>query len=270
MNSYNKKVFYIDSNNRMTGTTSDFTISINVEPGDEFTHACVLQCLIPKSYYLIQNGFNTFQLKEGISTVTITIPPGNYSRRSFQIQIMLLLNTLSPNLWTYSITYPNVATSADTGLFTYSVIGNGASQPSFIFGSNIICEQFGFPANSTQVFIANQLISTVVLKMVKEDALYLRSDLIQNKEGNNILQCIFASSDNPSYSNITYKAIDIESNSKIITTSIGNIYRFYLTNENNMPIDLNGLNIVISLMLYKQNDLTGLLKGAIKYFTLKS
>lgn len=267
---YNKKkTFYIDSNNKINGTSSDFSIQLNLDPNDDFTHACVLQCLIPKSYYLIQAGSNTFQLREAASTVTITVPPGNYSRRSFQSVVQSLLTVNSPNLWIYSITYPNTTIIADSGKFTYSVTGN-SSQPSFIFGSSIIYEQFGFPPNSTQVFISASLTSTNVIKMQREDALYIHSDIVQNKEGNNILQAVFASSETPSYSNITYRAIDIEANSKPMNSSTGNIYRFYLTNENGVPIDLNGLNIIISLVLYKQNNLSSLIKGFIKYVTLKS
>jgi hypothetical protein len=266
----NKKIFYIDSNNRTGGTTSDFTVTLNIQPGDEFTHAVVLQCLIPKSYYLVQSGSNTFQLQEDIFNVVITVPVGNYSRRSFQSAIISLLNSNSPNLWVYSITYPNTATAADTGLFTYIVTGNSV-QPIFKFpASSTLYEQFGFNKGSTNSFQGNQLVSANVLKMVREDAIYLRSDIIQSMEGNSVLQCVFSSSDSPAYSNIAYRAIDVEANSKEMVASTGNIYRFYLTNEDEVPINLNGLNFIISLMLYKQNNLSSLLKGAIKYFTLKS
>lgn len=263
-----KKMFYIDSNSRLTGTTSDFTVTLNINQTDDFTHACIIQCLIPKSYYLVQSGSNTFQLKEGASTVTITIPAGNYSRRSFQSVLQGLLNAGSPNLWTYTISYPNSATSADTGKFTYSVSGN-TSQPQFILGSDVIYEQLGFLPNTSPTFSGDSLTSVNVIKMQREDALYLHSDLVQNKEGDNVLQAMFASSDFPTFSNIVYKAIDVEANSKQIVTSKGNVYRFFLTNESGLPIDLNGLNITFSLMVYKQNDLSSLIKGAIKYFTLK-
>lgn len=263
-----KKTFYIDSNNRNTGTTSDFTVSLNINQSDEFTHACIIQCLIPKSYYLIQAGSNTFQLKEGVSTVTITVPIGNYSRRSFQSIVSGLLNTSSPNLWVYTISYPNTTVSGDTGKFTYSVSGN-SSQPQFILGSAVIYEQLGFPPSTTQTFVGNTLTSINVIKMQREDALYLHSDIVQNKEGDNVLQAMFASADSPTFSNIVYRVIDIEANSKQMVTSKGNVYRFFLTNESGIPMDLNGLNITFSLMLYKQNNLSALLKGAIKYFSRK-
>lgn len=262
-----KKTFYIDSNNRVTGTSSDFTVTLNIEPGDEFTHAVVLQAMIPKSYYLIQSGSNTFTVQEVVSR-TITIPPGNYNRRSLQSVLVNLLNATAPVGWVYAISYPNTASSADTGKFTYTVTGNSL-QPSFVFTTGLH-EQLGFNRNSTNTFVADTLTSVNVIKLVREDALYLHSDIVQNKEGNNILQCIFASSDNPPNSNVTYRAIDVEANSKPMVTSTGNVYRFYLTDENDQAIDLNGLNFIISLMLYKQSRLSSLLTGAIKYFTLTS
>lgn len=263
-----KKEFYIDSNNRVSGTSSDFSYVLNILPDEDFTHAVVLQCLIPKSYYLIQDGLNTFQLQEGASIVTLTVPVGNYSRRSFETVVQNLLNSNSPNGWTYNINYPNTAITADTGKFTYSVSGN-TSQPSLIFGSSVICEQFGFPANSTQTFTAGTLVSTNVIKMQREDAIYIHSDLVQNKEGDNVLQAVFSSTDSPAYSNITYRAINIEANSKKMITSSANVYRFFLTNEAGVPLDLNGLNIVINLMVYKKNDVSSIIKAAIKYSLLK-
>lgn len=263
-----KKTFYIDSNLRNTGTQSDFSITLNLDPDDEFTHAVVLQCLIPKSYYLIQSGSNTIQLRELASTVTVTIPPGNYSRRSFQSVLVGLLNTASPNVWTYQITYPNVAVAADTGKYTFVVSGN-SGQPSFIFGSSKICEQFGFNANTTGTFVGNQLTSVNVIKMQREDAIYIHSDMVQNKEGTNVLQVVFASSETPAYSNIVYRAVDIEANSKTMATQPSNSYRFYITDENDQAIDLNGLNVIMSIMLYKQNDVSRIVEGSLKYFTLK-
>lgn len=272
----NKKVFYVDSRNRLGGSNSNFSMQFNITKDDKFTHACIIQALIPKSYYLVISGSNTFQLQEGVSTVTITIPPANYNRRSFQSILSTLLNDNSPNNWIYTISYPNAATSGDTGKFTYSVSGN-SSQPSFIFGDDSIFEQLGFDRNSTNTFSGDTITSTNVLKMQREDAIYIHSDLVHNSEGNNILQIVFSASDNPSFSNITYRAIDIEANSKLIAVNTSNIYNFSLRNENGVELDLNGLNIIFSLMLYKKNDIHSVLndlyslqKNAIQYFTLKS
>ena len=115
-----------------------------------------------KSYYLVQSGQNTFTLVEGTSNAIITIPVGNYSRSSFQIQLQSLLNSSSPHSWTYAISIPNTLITGDTGLYTYTVTGN-SSQPQFIIGSYLY-EQLGFNANTTYMFSSGTLTSVNVVK----------------------------------------------------------------------------------------------------------
>ena len=65
---------YINSREREVGTDENFTYNIQFPDGLDFTHVVCLNVLIPKSYYLIQNGplENIFQLKEKNTTVTVT------------------------------------------------------------------------------------------------------------------------------------------------------------------------------------------------------
>ena len=105
-----KKLFYVDSHNRLSGTHSDFTIQLDLGINN-FDQAVVLQVNIPKSYYLVQNGRNTFILQEGIDQVEISLPIGNYSRSSFKAQLQTSLNSESPNGWTYTVNIPNASVS---------------------------------------------------------------------------------------------------------------------------------------------------------------
>src|SRR3954470_22945414 len=118
-----KRLFYVDSHQRISGTHSNFTYQLDYK-NEDYDYCVVLQATIPKSYYLIQSGQNTFTLQEGGSAATITVPIGNYSRSSFQSQLQSLLNSLSPNHWTYAISIPNTLITGDTGLYTYTVTGN--------------------------------------------------------------------------------------------------------------------------------------------------
>src|SRR4051794_24594276 len=104
----NKRTFYINSRNRLTGTDADFTAQVDIPTTDKFDRVCVLDISIPKSYYLVQNGQNTFTLTEAKGSATITIDPGNYSRRNFATLLTAKLNTASAGLsgWTYAITVP--------------------------------------------------------------------------------------------------------------------------------------------------------------------
>jgi hypothetical protein len=146
----NKRLFYIDSHNRINGTHSDFLYQLDYKDED-YDYCVVLQASIPKSYYLVQSGQNFFTLEENGMPVNITIPIGNYSRMSFQTCLQSLLNSSSPNHWTYSISITNSLTTGDTGLFTYNVTGNGGVQPEFVIG-NYLYEQLGFNPDTNYTF----------------------------------------------------------------------------------------------------------------------
>src|SRR6185312_1618848 len=165
-----KLFYYVNSANRdATGINKDchfnYTFNNEIDSGD-WKEVVLLEATIPKSYYLVQNAYNTFTLREpGAADATITIPPGNYSRSSFLTMLPPILNTGSPHGWVYTMSYPDASSSANTGKFTYSVSGNGGNQPSFIMNSNSqIREQLGFPANSTNTFVGNSLVSANVFK----------------------------------------------------------------------------------------------------------
>ena len=175
----NRQHFYVDSRNRISGTDSNFTFAIPLKKDETFTHVCILDAVIPKSYYLIRAGKNTFTLVENGTLITVTIPTGNYSRRSFQATLQTLLTAASLNGWTYTITYPTATSAADTGKYIYTVTNNSGSQPSFIFTTNVF-EQLGFNLNSTHTFSNNTITSANVIKMQQEDALFIHSDIASN------------------------------------------------------------------------------------------
>ena len=210
-----QRLFYIDSHDRLSGSHSDFTIQLEIGL-DHYDQAVVLQVNIPKSYYLVQSNRNTFTLQEGVSQVVISMPVGNYSRSSFKAQLQTSLNAASPNLWTYAVSIPNSSITADTGYYTFSVTGNGGTQPAFIIG-DYLYEQFGLEANTTYNFVANSLTSVNVVKFQPKDTLYIHSDLCSNGT-DNILQEIVGV-ESPSYGNLVFETPSVEAYAKNITTS---------------------------------------------------
>ena len=118
-----KQIFHINTFTRDSGTTEYFKHTVPIPSNSGADSVVVLQASIPSSFYLIQDGLNTFGLVEDGVTTTITVPPGNYSARVFASVVSTLMTTASPNHWTYSITLPGV-TAPSTGKFTYSVTGN--------------------------------------------------------------------------------------------------------------------------------------------------
>ena len=249
--------YYINSEDRIDdgSSSSNFTYTIEIPRGGGYDSVCVLSASIPLSYYLIRSPYNTMELREGASTVTITVPEGNYSARSFITDFTLLLNAASPNGWIYSMSL-----DAKLAKYTYSVTGNGGVQPEFIL-SNHLGDQTGFGLNSTNVFVGDKLISTDVLNFVSTNCLYLRSDICADK--NNVLQEIFSNNTVP-FSYITWYCPDVDLYSKPLVSAANDTFSFSLADEHGTVIDLNGQNIQFTILIYKKVDINALFRSWIQ------
>jgi hypothetical protein len=256
------RLYYINSVSRISGTSSDFTFNIPNLFNDRFTHACVLQATIPMSFYLIRKGINVFTLTENGTNVNITFPIGNYNYIDFMSKLTTLLNTNSPNLWVYAITFDKV-----TAKFTYTVTGN-SSQPSFSFTSHL-AQQFGFNYPGTVTFSGNKLDSANVVTFVPESSLFIHSDLVDDGINQGILQEIYSSNVVP-FSNITYElTTDVKAYSKRIVNPNSHSFRFTIQDEDNNIVDTNGQNTLITLLLYREDNFKEMFKTYIKYLVAK-
>jgi len=92
----NPHFVYVNSRDRDSGTDEDFSYNVKIPSGIKFTHVVCLNVLIPKSYYLIQEGplENIFQLQEDDIILTLQVPFGSYLLTAFQKQIETLLTTI--------------------------------------------------------------------------------------------------------------------------------------------------------------------------------
>src|SRR5690606_7909735 len=140
----------------------------------------------------------------------------------------------------------STTTEPDTGKLYFSVSGNSGVQPELIFTDELY-EILGFEINSTNTFIADSLASTNIVNLNKETTLFLRSSICGN-DGDNILAPIFGA-DTPYSSNIIWINPDIKTFSRTLVQGEQNV-SFYLTNEEGKMMDLNGLNIVATLLFF--------------------
>lgn len=244
MSIVSRRIFYINSRRRISGSNSDFTYRIDLQ-GLDVSHAVCLQAHVPKSFYTVPAGKNTFTLTEDGKDATITMTPGSYSINTIKSNLQTILNASSPNGWSYTITSP-ASTAPQTGKLTFSVSGN-SSQPSFHFDS-YMWEQLGFEADSSYVFVSDFLVSTSVINLQPESTVFIHSDIIQSYD--NVLQEVY-STNSLSYSAIDFHQQNVHNYAKPLMNKSGNVYRFYLTDENDSEIDLNGLNFVITLLVFK-------------------
>ena len=269
-----KSIFYIDSQNAIsnkntTTSATHFTVPVDMPPNNNYDRIVVLQACIPKSYYLIQEGYNSFVLGEQDLTMintasTITIPPGNYSKNGFIIALTSALNTASRHHYIYSISYP-ASSETNTGKFTFKVSLNNlpldvSKMPSFVFGVNSnITLQMGFSKGKTYNFSGSSLTSQNVIKLQSKDTIFLKSSSVSSSTGA-VLQEIYSSV--PDFSDIIFNQNCLELNSKELTSKSNN-FTFTLTDEDDTPLDLNGQNCVFSICCYEANNSLELMKADI-------
>lgn len=248
-----KQIFYINSGDQLINVKNTWKADLQLPSYSErFDRITVLQANIPISYYMIQSGYNSFVLNENGTSVEISITPGNYNANSFSTIMSSLLTTNSPNGYTYTIIYPINFTENNTGKFTFRV-SNSVVQISFIFDDSPIHEQFGFDANSENFFSGGYLTSQNVLKFIPEDTLFIHSSLVNNNQ-DDVLQEFYNSNSIP-FSILTWLNPDPLAFSKPLVKGLQKNISFSITDEDGKPIFMNGLNIMLSICLYKSNNI---------------
>jgi hypothetical protein len=266
----NKVIVYINSNQRSSGTDSNFQFSIpNFPVSKNFDSCCLLTAIIPKSFYTLPNGFNTFTLFEGASSVLITMPPGNYNISSLLYTLTYWLNTLSPNGNTYVLTNPSpsapdtilipnttkdISNDPDTGKILFQT--SGTQNTHFVFGNVInICQAMGFNTNSTSATFTSTipLIAPNVVNVTVLNTIYISMDEVNNGI-DNILQEI-PNSTLGSMGIINYQNTNIEAWSKPYKGNKQNVWHIRLIDEYQNTIQMNGVYWSMSLLLYKRETL---------------
>jgi len=267
-----KKVIYVDSGAQLTSSKNTWNIAIDINLEGDYNRITVLQSQIPVSYYVIGLGANTFTLTEGNSSVTVTITPANYNVFSFSTTVGALLTAASPNGYTYTITYPNAYTSPDTGLLTYTV-NSIAKTVSFTFPARSpLSEQFGFVSGSTNFLSVSGLVQTItstnVVNFTPENSLYIRCNFCDGEttsEQSDVILAVYGSNVQP-YSTITFTNPCPLETSKRLTSRDRNL-SFSVCDENSQPIFMNGGNIQMTLMFYKDETVN---KSIEEYIAMKT
>jgi len=255
------QVFYVNSEFRESGTSSNFTYKLDINAGSRFDRCAVMSLSIPFSFYLIRKPYHSFQLQEGIDIIEILIPEGNYNALSFLKVLTDLLNLNSPNGFIYSMTLDTTIAK-----YTYSVTNNGLVQP-IINVEEHLADQLGLYLHSTNEFVDNTLISTRCLNFQSTNCLYLHSDMVRDRTS--ILQECYANNTIP-FSFLVFENSDIYVHSKDLQTSESSLYNFSLTDADNVEIDLNGQEMQFVLILFKKDNLTEMFSKFLKIQLLKA
>lgn len=263
-----KQIYYIDSSQRISGDSSNFSVPIDIPENENYTEICVLEAIIPVSYYLINSYNNTFILQEpGAPDVTIAIPAGNYNINSFCFVVANLINNNSLQGWKYFMTYNKGFTDNFDGIITMTVTNNNGMQPSIVIpAKSTVIEQFGFGsiANVDQTFSfdASVLISTNVCNYINEPVIIIHSTLADNS-GTDVLQAVYEGN-NYQLSQISYQATEATMHAKKLRTPKSKLASFSLTDINNNPISLNGRDFTMTIVMYRKESFADWIKQLIK------
>ena len=279
-----KSIFYIDSQNRTSGTSGNFSINFAMPPNNTYNRIVVMQASVPKSFYLVSAPYNTFQLLEtgttssgsatntfgSVSTngaiKTITLTEGNYSKTNMIVclQTMLSLasslNSTLATQYVYIVGYP-LMNQPNTGKFSYTVVNLTTSQPQFIFPVNsTLYLPMGFNRGSTNIFSSSFLTSQNVIRLQAKDTIFIKSNIVANST-KSVLQEIYTSA-NPDFSVISFIQNDVELNSKQLLYKDNN-FSFSITDEDDNILNLNGQDVIFSICCFEYNNSFELLKNDI-------
>lgn len=108
----------VRSKDRLSGSSSSFTVKLN-ESVRNVRRLLLQQCYIPYSFYNVVSTNLVFEEQAGGGVVTIPIPEQHYTFATLGTQIKTLLDSNSPNGYTYTVTY-----STSTGKYTISTGAN--------------------------------------------------------------------------------------------------------------------------------------------------
>lgn len=240
MNISRSKTFYINSKDRLNGTTSSFQFRLD-QNIQGYKYCALLTASIPKSWYLITSKHNTFTLDENGSLFTITIPVGNYSFSRLGSVISALLN--ASGAWTYSVVADLI-----TGHYVFTVTDNGGVQPSFIITTDKLSDILGTDTG-TIPFVGDTLESVYVCDLQLTSSVFVNLDIVEN----NILQDITSTISDYGY--LTYINNNFELSSKRITNSSTDVISVELIDRvSRETLDLNGLDIVLTIIFFNRDN----------------
>ncbi|MDR3571314.1 MAG: hypothetical protein P4L81_03900 [Candidatus Pacebacteria bacterium] len=242
------RIYYIDSEKRLAGTPSNFTYHLDIPDGANYDTACVLSMTIPRSYYLIRQGQNMVTLLvDGMPNV-ITVPKGNYNVRTFMSTLLPLLNAVLPG---FTMTFNDI-----TGKYNYTTTSTSVLAFQFIDPSRLGL-QMGFDEVGTFTFASKTLDSQNVVDFVSTSTLFLHSDLVEDQTS--ILQEVYSDNTSP-YSNLVYNCRFPGMYSKAMKIGNSGTINFSLTDEHDLEVNVNGHQILFTLLLYRKENLSKLIK----------
>lgn len=258
-------IYHINSAERINGTPSNFDYKVEVSNGSlvEYDSVVALSVSIPKSYYAIENGKNTFTFVDETDTShNISFPEGTYSVNNFCDKLKELLDVNSGDTYTCEV-------NLNTAKITITSSEPTPFSECKILPGEYMYERFGFNKNSTNTFVNGVLTSQNVVDMSPENDVYIRSNIVSGGINTNedILIDVAASGIAP-FGRIQLYNIDLHGYTKGLNNT-ANIYNFRITDEFNNELDLNGVDWTMSILFFRKSSLPETIKDFIRFIVNK-
>lgn len=228
--------------------STDFHTIINIPQGHN--RMSLMNISIPKSYYLIRSGFNTFTLTDQNTLVvyTITIPVGNYSISELITQLNTLLSTPTNLHITLSFIPLNGKIRWTTG-----------SNRHYVGSFNMyLMRVFGWSTDTKTFIHSNPSVdSENVVNFQSLQSITMTCNIVKSNpydyQGGILHQILVNSGIDFSY--ITFETPHPEALSKdIIVDTSAHVtpvpVRFSLLDDLEKPLDLNGLDVLFQIYTY--------------------
>ncbi len=256
MDTIERETYFVNSNGQ---NVIHATIPIPREKN--YTHICVTQATIPKSFYLLQEDA-TLTIQEPLgATFNMTFPKGNYSSLDTKDELNTQLNA---NLnYTYTITGPFEKSFGSDGKFTIIVTNNNGDQPLIKSSHADLTRIMGFADTGVyESFVNDQWRSTYQVNFQKYSSVAIISNIVER----NLLQ-IINTENSPYNSAMVYQSQDLFLNSKKLITHESNVYSFQLVNGTDFSeaINLQGQSYTFEIMLWRMKNPSQILSSYIYY-----
>jgi hypothetical protein len=182
-------------------------------------------------------------------TEVITIPPANYKADNFITAVMPLINAAGiQHDPSFAMTMAYLPT---LGKYSFTT-----TVPTILEFYSTLALQFGFDEHSTQT-VSGSFLSPNVIDFISTSTLFLHSDMVD--DSTSILQEVYTDNTIP-FSKIVYNCKDKSMYTKPLTKKGARVFTFSLTDEHQNIVDLNGHNILVTLLMYKKENLTRTLR----------
>lgn len=233
------------------GNTGDLSINLNLPQDIHYTHVNILSFRIDYSFYMIEDGHNTFIINEDGTPILITLTPGNYSATALKEELNIKINKAS--IYDYTITIETNSNKVQNGKWTFTTSNNNPTE--LIFDNDIrnkIYKLLGFNFNSTNEFTTGILISQHTADFSLTEQIEIHSDIIDNIN-DDIIDIVNISNFIP-YSKIEYINNRCLYTKKKVKKNLSNC-RIYITDEKGNIINTNNGMVNIDLVFYIEDNM---------------